>query len=127
MMWSSREHVSLCTLCIQGPASTVSFVHLKSCGWCIDCRCIGQWTPPQLGDRYGASREHHIVVPTMEKPSDSMARLYILKGMAGGGGDNCCPWLTLPVVILVKAQLCSYLLIFLTEIAVDTTETIRED
>ena len=42
--------------------------------------------PPQLGDRYGASREHHIVVPTMEKPSDSMARLYVLKGMAGGGG-----------------------------------------
>ena len=41
---------------------------------------------PQLGDRYGASREYHIVVPTMEKPSDSMARLYILKGMAGGGG-----------------------------------------
>ena len=42
-------------------------------------------------------------------------------------GDNCRSWLKLPVVILVKAQLCSYLLILLTEIAVDTTETIRED
>ena len=41
MMWSREchtvgKHVPLYTLCIQGPASMLSFAHAESCGWCTN-------------------------------------------------------------------------------------------